>query len=65
MTRFDLAEFERQVDSLLSAHRRLLADYRELKVAHGAEEKRNRETRERLNAVIERLKALETEARNA
>lgn len=64
MTQFDLAEFEQQVDDLLAAYRRLQSDYRALKVAHDAEEQRNIETRERLNAVIERIRALETEANN-
>lgn len=64
MTQFDLAEFEQQVDDLLAAYRRLQSDYRTLKVAHDAEERRNIETRERLNAVIERIRALETEANN-
>lgn len=64
MTQFDLADFEQQVDDLLAAYRRLQSDYRTLKVAHDAEEQRNIETRERLNAVIERIRALETQANN-
>lgn len=64
MTQFDLAEFEQQVDDLLAAYRRLQSDYRTLKVAYEAEEQRNIDTRERLNAVIERIRALETEANN-
>jgi len=65
MTRFDLAEFEQQIDDLLAAYQRLLADHRALQVAHQAEEQRTIDTRDRLNAVIERLRVLETEANNA
>lgn len=64
MTPFDLADFEHQVDKLLSDYQRLQADYRSLKSAHDAEQRRNIEIRERLNAVIERIRALETEANN-
>lgn len=65
MSQFDLAEFEAQVDALLAAHRRLQVDYATLKTAHESEAQRNREIRERLNSVIERIRALEAEASNA
>ncbi len=64
MSQFDLADFEAQVHALLAAHRRLQADYDALKADHAAETERNREIRERLNGVIERIRALETEAGN-
>lgn len=59
---FDIDRFEQRVDTLLSAHRQLLADYRTLQAAHQAQEARNAELRERLNSVIERIRALEAEA---
>lgn len=65
MSQFDLAEFEAQVHALLAAYRRLQADYEALQTAHEAETRRNREIRERLNGVIERIRALEAEANNA
>ncbi|HET7315112.1 hypothetical protein [Salinisphaera sp.] len=65
MSQFDLAEFEAQVHALLAAHRRLQANYDALKAAHEAQTQRHREIRERLNGVIERIRALETEANNA
>lgn len=64
MSRFDLTEFEAQVHSLLLAHRRLQADYESLREAHAAEIKRNREARDRLNNLVERIRALEIEASN-
>ncbi|MES1925772.1 hypothetical protein [Salinisphaera sp. T31B1] len=64
MSQFDIGQFEDSVDTLLRAHQRLLADYRALREALEAEQQRTRETRERLNGVIERIKALETEADN-
>lgn len=65
MSQFDLTEFEGQVEALLAAHRRLQADYAALQAAHESETQRNREIRERLNGVIERIRALEAEANNA
>ena len=64
MSQFDLADFEAQVHALLAAHQRLQADYAALKAAHEAESRRNQEIRERLNGVIERIRALEAEAHN-
>jgi len=65
MSQFDITQFENRVDTLLDAHQRLLASYRALKEAHDAERQRSRETREQLNGVIERIRALEAEADNA
>ncbi len=62
MSDFDINHFEQQVDTLLAAHRNLLADYRTLQAAHHAQGVRNTQIRERLNGVIERIRALEAEA---
>ncbi|WP_423823408.1 hypothetical protein V5738_05510 [Salinisphaera sp. SPP-AMP-43] len=62
MNQFDLAEFEAQIHELLTAYQRLQSDYDTLKAAHEAEAQRNREIRERLSGVIERIRALEAEA---
>jgi len=62
MSQFDISQFENSVEALASAHEQLLSDYRALRAAHEAEQQRNRQTRERLNGVIERIRALETEA---
>jgi hypothetical protein len=50
---------------LIQAYRALLHDYEALKSSYEQEQARNRETRERLNGVIERIRALEAEADNA
>lgn len=65
MSQFDIAQFEDRVEALLAAHRALLSDYQALRQAHEDEQRRSRETRERLNGVIERIKALEAEAHSA
>lgn len=65
MSQFDLADFEAQVHALLTAYHKLQADHDALKAAHEAEIQRTREVRERLNGVIERIRALEAEASNA
>lgn len=65
MSQFEIAEFEKRVDTLLSAYQLLLEDYRALKEAHDDQQRRNQEMRERLNGVIERIRALEAEADNA
>lgn len=65
MSQFDIAQFEDRVETLLADYRRLLADYHALRTAHETEQQRNRETRERLNGVIERIRALEAEADSA
>ena len=59
---FDLDHFEQRVDSLLSAYRQLQDDHRRLQAANQVQAERNSELRERLNSVIERIRALETEA---
>lgn len=59
---FDIDRFEQRIEALLSAHRQLLADYHALQSAHKAQGARNAEMRERLNGVIERIRALEAEA---
>lgn len=65
MKDFDIAQFEDRAQALLAAYKRLQADHRALKASHEAELQRNAETREHLNGVIERIRALETEADNA
>lgn len=59
---FDIDRFEQRVETLLTAHRQLLADYHRLQATHQAQDARNAELRERLNGVIERIRALEAEA---
>lgn len=59
---FDIDRFEQRVDSLLAAHEQLRAEYRELQAAHQAQQEHNDHLRERLNSVIERIRALEAEA---
>lgn len=59
---FDIDHFEQRVNSLLSAHTRLQEDYRKLQAARLAEVTSNNALRERLNGVIERIRALEAEA---
>lgn len=65
MSQFEIKHFEDRVEDLISAYRALLSDYHELRQTHEAEQARNRETREKLNGVIERIRALEAEADNA
>ena len=64
MSQFDIAHFEDSVNALVEAHARLHADYRSLRDAYEDEQRRNKQTRERLNAVIDRIRALEAEADN-
>lgn len=59
---FDIDHFEQRVERLLSAYSQLRDDYRKLQTARQAETERNRALQERLNGVIERIRALETEA---
>ncbi|MES1933774.1 hypothetical protein T35B1_14274 [Salinisphaera shabanensis T35B1] len=65
MSQFEIAHFEDRVEALIEAYRVLLHDYEALKSSYEQEQARNRETRERLNGVIERIRALEAEADNA
>ena len=65
MSQFEITHFEDRVEALIAAYRSLLSDYDALKKAHEDEQARNRETRERLNGVVERIRALEAEADNA
>lgn len=62
---FDISLFEQRADALIRDHKRLREEYHTLKQAYERERERNRETRERLNVVIERIRALEAEADNA
>ena len=65
MSQFEIKHFEERVEALITAYQTLLSDYDALKKTHEDEQARNRETRERLNGVIERIRALEAEADNA
>lgn len=59
---FDINRFERRVNSLVSAYSQLQDDYQQLQATRQAEIARHKALRERLNGVIERIRALETEA---
>jgi len=59
---FDINLFEQRVERLLSAYSQLRDDHRKLQAARQAENERNSALQERLNGVIERIRALETEA---
>lgn len=59
---FDLDRFEQRVNDLLVAYEHLLAEHRGLQAAHQAQNEHNAQLRERLNSVIERIRALEAEA---
>ena len=59
---FDIDQFEQRVARLLSAYEQLRDDYRKLQTARQNEQARNSALQERLNGVIERLRALEAEA---
>jgi|AntDeeMetagen681_2_1112603.scaffolds.fasta_scaffold01427_4 hypothetical protein len=65
MSQFEIKHFEDRVEALIASYQTLLSDYHALAKAHEDEKVRNRETREQLNGVIERLRALEAEADNA
>lgn len=59
---FDINHFEQRVERLLSAYSQLRDDYRKLQTTRQAESERNSALQERLNGVIERIRALEAEA---
>lgn len=65
MSQFEIKHFEDRVEDLISAYRALLSDHQALRKTHENEKARSRETREQLNGVIERIRALEAEADNA
>lgn len=62
---FDIERFEQRVDSLLAAYRQLLSEHQALQTEHAAQSQRNAQLRERMNGVIERIRALEAEADSA
>ncbi|RJS94675.1 hypothetical protein [Salinisphaera sp. Q1T1-3] len=64
MSQFDLGEFEAQIHALLAAHEQLKHDYETLRAAHESETRRNREIRDQLGQVIDRIRALEAQAGN-
>lgn len=59
---FDINHFEQRVERLLSAYSQLRDDYRQLQTERQAAAEHNSALRERLNGVIERIRALEAEA---
>lgn len=59
---FDISRFEQRVNSLLTAYSQLQDDYHKLQAERQTDTERHKAMRERLNGVIERIRALETEA---
>jgi len=62
MSKAKLDQLESQVDDLLKAFRRVQVENKTLTDEFTALTRRSTETRQRLQAVIERIKALEEEA---
>lgn len=62
MTEFDIDQFEQRLKALVDAHECLKVDYCSLQTAFEAEKEKNEHMRQRLDRVIERIGALETEA---
>lgn len=62
---FDIDRFEQRVDGLLTAYRQLQSEHKALVAEYQAQNRRNAQLRERLNGVIERIRALEAEADSA
>lgn len=62
---FDIERFEQRVHDLLAAYQRLLSEHRTLQASYRSQDERNAQLRERLNGVIERIRALEAEADSA
>lgn len=59
MSEFDIDRFEKRVETLLDAHRRLQRESRSLRAENDALLRRNDELSSRVEAVIERMKVLE------
>lgn len=62
MTKIDLYQLETRVDELVTAYRRLQVENSTLTREFASLTRKNAETRQRLQAVIDRIKALEEEA---
>lgn len=62
MSQSNMDELENRVDDLLRAFKRLQIENNTLRQEYTALTRRNSETRQRLQAVIERIKSLEDEA---
>lgn len=62
MADFDIHQFEDRVTDLIAAYERVMAENRTLRQERDAMARRNAEARQRLQALIERLRALESEA---
>lgn len=62
MAEFNIHQFEDRVADLIAAHQRLAAENRQLQQDYEALSRHNAETKQRLQALVERLRALETEA---
>lgn len=62
MAQFDIYQFEDRVDDLLNAYRRLRLENDTLRHEFEALARRNTEGRRRVQALVDRLRALEMEA---
>lgn len=62
MADFDVYQFEDRVADLIAAHRRLAAENKALRQDYETLARRHAEARQRLQALLERLRALEEEA---
>ncbi len=65
MTEFDIEQFEARLKALVDAYERLKTDYRSLQATLEAEQRKNEHTRQRLGRIIERIRALETQAEDS
>jgi len=62
LSEFDIDNFEQRVDRLLAAYQQLLSEHKALQAVHQTQNEQKAQLRERLNSVIERIRALEAEA---
>lgn len=62
MAEFDIHQFEDRVADLIAAHQRLAAENRQLRQDYESLSRHNAEVKQRLQALVERLRALENEA---
>lgn len=62
MAEFDLQQFENRVTDLINAYQRLAGENRQLRKECDSLSRHNAEVKQRLQALVERLRALESEA---
>lgn len=62
MGEFDIQQFENRVTDLINTCQRLAGDNRQLRKEYDALSQHNAEVKQRLQALVERLRALENEA---